>query len=96
MKFKRYTHGLESGWEYEDELPVEITPARFTASIVDGVRLYPYIDTLRGREFPGIDSWIAYTDDGDVAFLATFSFQYDGMVIPLASLNVVEIKGNLP
>ena len=30
-------------WEYEDELETDITKGMFLASVVDGVRLYPYV-----------------------------------------------------
>lgn len=30
-------------WEYEDLLEVDITGGMYKASIVDGVRMYPYV-----------------------------------------------------
>ncbi len=45
-----YHIGLEDGWEYEDNLPF-LTNEMFKVSKVDGVRLYPYIQTLEGKHF---------------------------------------------
>ncbi len=59
MKFRKkpvvieaelYHAGLEDGWEYEDKLPT-LTQGMFAVSKVDGVRLYPFIQTLEGRHF---------------------------------------------
>ena len=52
-----YHEGLEDGWEYEDEIPM-MTPAMFAVSKVDGVRLYPYINTLEGKHFIGEGDYI--------------------------------------
>ena len=30
-------------WEYEDELETDITQGMYNASVVDGVRVYPYV-----------------------------------------------------
>lgn len=60
-----YRQGLEDGWEYEDQLPVDITPAMFAASKVDIVRLYPFIRTLEGPYFIGAGDWIVTGPAGE-------------------------------
>jgi hypothetical protein len=49
---------MEDGWGYEDDLPCDITDAMFEASIVDFVRMYPYVNTPFGRQYVGIGDLI--------------------------------------
>lgn len=53
-----YKQGMEDGWGYEDDLPCDITDAMFEASIVDFVRMYPYVNTPFGRQYVGIGDLI--------------------------------------
>ena len=42
-------------WEYEDQLPEDLTDEdfklMFAASEVDGIRIYPYIETENGEKY---------------------------------------------
>lgn len=38
-------------YEYEDRIEGDITIGMYRASIVDGVRLYPYVDSPDGRSY---------------------------------------------
>jgi hypothetical protein len=39
-------------WEYEDNLGIKITDGMFKASeVIDGVRMYPYVDVDFGRYY---------------------------------------------
>jgi hypothetical protein len=51
IEAEQYHVGLEDGFEYEDELTVDLTTGMFEASKVDIVRLYPYINTLEGKHY---------------------------------------------
>jgi hypothetical protein len=50
-----YKEGMEDGWGYEDRLP----PMKIgtyadlfeNSKIIDGVRMFPYINTLEGRHY---------------------------------------------
>ena len=62
VEAEKWQPGLEDGWEYEDQLPEDITDgmfdAMFRASRVFIVRLYPFIRTLEGRMWIGEGDWI--------------------------------------
>jgi hypothetical protein len=45
VRVDRYDERLEDRREYEDKLSIDINGGVYTASQVDGVRLYPFIRT---------------------------------------------------
>jgi hypothetical protein len=62
-----YERGMEDGFEYEDQLgeEVAITQALYAGSIVDGVRIYPYINTLEGKHYIGAGDYIITGINGE-------------------------------
>ncbi|SHJ74892.1 M78 family metallopeptidase domain-containing protein [Tepidibacter formicigenes] len=52
VEVAKYEKGTEDGFEYEDELEcIDISIGMFKASVVDGVRLYPYVITSKGKRY---------------------------------------------
>ena len=58
IEAEAYRRGLEDGFEYADQLEFPVTDGMYEASIVDGVRLYPYIDTAEGRHYISAGDYI--------------------------------------
>jgi hypothetical protein len=58
MKAEQYRRGMEDGWECEDRLP-KLTNGMFAVSMVDGVRFYPYMNTVDfAKHFISKGEWI--------------------------------------
>lgn len=70
-----YSAGLEDGWEYEDQLPPDCDyDAMYPLSKVDGVRLFPFVNTLEGRYFLCEDDWIITGQKGERWPISTAKF----------------------
>lgn len=59
-----YHLGLEDGFEYEDQMPDDVDIAALYKH-VDGVALYPFINTISGRQFIRLNSWIITDNEGN-------------------------------
>jgi hypothetical protein len=65
VEAEQYRSGLEDGFEYEDQITQEITLGMFKASKLDGVRLYPFINTLEGKMYVSDGDWIITGVNGE-------------------------------
>lgn len=81
-----YEFGMEDGWEFEDNLPKSLSDTQYARmypmSQVDLVRIFPYVTTLRGREYIEVGSLLAFESKFDLEPVCLFTGTLNPVDIP--------------